>query len=239
MNTVFKLYFQAWALLSITSGAGLYFILESFKPLPSIVPSLRIAQRGLQTFWGVALLFLVLAGSIYPLTAPAERLARNNPTTGRPYLQRSNSLDGLTYLQTDPGNPGDYQAIRWLNANVQGDPVIIESIGNDYSNSGRISVFTGLPTLMGWVGHEYQWRANWFNNPTNNAEFQRRGADVDTIYTNPRPDIVLSVMNYYHAQYLYVGPLEYMKYHSADLHRFGTYMQVVYNTDGVTIYKIR
>ncbi|GAC1401669.1 MAG: DUF2298 domain-containing protein [Ktedonobacteraceae bacterium] len=239
MNTVFKMYFQAWALLSIASGAGLYFILESFKPLPSVMPSLRNVRQGLQILWSVGLLFFLLAGSVYPLTAPSERLARNNPKTGQPYLQRSNSLDGLTYLQTDPGNPGDYKAIRWLNENVQGDPVIIESIGSDYSNWGRISVFTGLPTLMGWVGHEYQWRANWINNPTNNAEFTRRGADVDTIYTNPHPDVVLSVMNYYHAQYLYVGPLEYMKYRSADLHRFSMYMQLVYNTDGVTIYKMR
>ncbi|GAC1575694.1 MAG: DUF2298 domain-containing protein [Ktedonobacteraceae bacterium] len=239
MNTVFKMYFQAWALLSITSGVGLYFILQSFKLLPSIKPSLRGVRRGLQAFWGVGLLLLLLAGIIYPLTAPSERLARSNPKTGQPYLQRSNSLDGLSYLQTDSANPGDYKAIRWLNENVQGDPVIIESIGNDYSNSGRISVFTGLPTLMGWVGHEYQWRANWINTPTNSAEFQRRGADVDTIYTNTQPNVVLSVMNYYHAQYLYVGPLEYMKYHAVDLHRFGTYMQVVYNTDGVTIYKIR
>ena len=150
MNTVFKLYFQAWAMLSIASGAGLYFILESFKTLPSISSSSRIIQRGLQTLWAVGLLLLVLAGSVYPLTAPSERLARSDPKTGQPYLQRSNSLDGLTYLQTDPGLPGDYQAIRWLNANVQGSPVIVESIGNDYSNSGRISVFTGLPTIMGW-----------------------------------------------------------------------------------------
>ncbi len=239
MNTVFKLYFQAWAMLSIASGAGLYFILQSFKPLLSVTPSLRVTQRSLQSFWGVGLVLLLLAGTVYPLTAPSERLARSNSQTGKPYLQRSNSLDGLSYLQTDSANPGDYNAIRWLNENVQGDPVIIESVGNDYSNSGRISVFTGLPTLMGWVGHEYQWRANWINAPTNYAEFQRRGADVDTIYTNTQANTVLSVMNYYHAQYLYVGPLEYMKYHAANLHRFSTYMQVVYNTDGVTIYKIR
>ena len=239
MNTVFKLYFQAWAMLSIASGAGLYFILQRFKSLPRVSSSSHIIQRSLQTLWGVGLLLLLLAGSVYPLTAPSERLARSDPKTGQPYLQRSNSLDGLTYMQTDPGLPGDYQAIRWLNANVQGDPVIIESIGTDYSNSGRISVFTGLPTIMGWVGHEEQWRANWFNNPVNYADFVRRGADVDTIYTNPNASTVLSVMNYYHAQYLYVGSLEYEKYHMVNLHRFSAYMQVVYNMDGVTIYKMR
>ena len=239
MNTVFKMYFQAWALLSIASGAGLYFIVQSFKPLLAVTPRLRIAQRSIQTLWGVGLVALLLAGTIYPLTAPSERLSRGNSQTGQPYLQRSNSLDGLSYLQTDSANPGDYQAILWLNANIQGDPVIVESVGNDYSNAGRISVFTGLPTLMGWVGHEYQWRANWINIDANYAEFQRRGADVDTIYTNTNPATVLSVMNYYHAQYLYVGPLEYMKYHKANLHRFGAFMQVVYNTGGVTIYKMR
>ena len=239
MNTVFKMYFQAWALLSIASGAGLYFILQSFKPLLSATPRVRITQRSLQALWGIGLELLLLAGIVYPLTAPSERLARSNPQTGQPYLQRSNSLDGLSYLQTDAANVGDYQAIRWLNANVHGSPVIIESIGDDYSNWGRISVFTGLPTLMGWVGHEYQWRANWINMPTNYADFQRRGADVDTIYTNTNAATVLSVMNFYHAQYLYVGPLEYMKYHAANLHRFSAYMQVVYNADGVTIYKTK
>ncbi len=239
MNTVFKLYFQAWAMLSIASGAGLYFILESFKPLETVTRSLRRMQRSWQVLWSAGLVLFLLAGAVYPLTAPEQRLARLDTFTQAPYFQRSNSLDGLTYLQTDPGNPGDYQAIRWLNDNVQGDPVIVESIGGDYSNWGRISVFTGLPTLMGWVGHEYQWRANWINNPTNYAEFQRRGSDVDTIYTNPQPSVVLSVMSYYHAQYLYVGSLEYTKYRTANLHRFSTYMQVVYNADGVTIYKVR
>jgi uncharacterized membrane protein len=186
----------------------------------------------------VCLLGLILAGIVYPLSAPEARYATQN-ASGQFYLQRTNSLDGLTYLATDPANPGDYAAIRWLNANVQGDPVIIEAVGDDYSNAGRISAFTGLPTPMGWIGHEIQWRINWFNQGNNAAEYQRRAPDIDTIYKSPDAATVLSLMAHYNAQYLYVGPVEYAKYSTINLHRFSTFMQVVYNAEGVTIYKIR
>ena len=174
---------------------------------------------------------LLLCGMVYPLVGT---YARSNH-----FLVRTNSLDGLAYLQSDPANPGDYAAISWLNVNVSGNPVIIEAVGPDYSNYARISAFTGLPTLMGWVGHEYQWRVNWLNNPPNDVEFQRRTADVDLIYTNPDASLVLSVMARYHAEYLYVGPLEHQKYPMVDLQRFGKFMQVVYNVHGVTIYKVK
>ena len=244
-NTVFKFYFQAWALLSLASGAGLYFILQSFNPLPLSSLTQRISLRSVESVWVVVLLLFALAGSVYPLVAPPSRLAHVNPVTQKRYLQRTNSLDGLTYLKTDPANPGDYDAILWLNSHVQGNPVIVEAIGDDYSNYGRISVFTGLPTIMGWVGHEYQWRVNWLNNPENAIEFNRRyghgsvPGDVDIIYTNSDPNVVLSTMKHYNAQYLYVGALEHQKYPMANLTRFGAYMQVVYNTEGVTIYKVR
>jgi YYY domain-containing protein len=239
MNTVFKFYFQAWALLSITSGVGLFFILDSFRSMKATSSRLRLVQGSVKGLWGLGLLALLLASSAYPLAAPAARYARFNASTNQYYLQRSNSLDGLTYLQSDPANPGDYAAIRWLNANVQGDPVIVEAIGDDYSNYARISAFTGLPTLMGWVGHEYQWRVNWLNKGANAVEFNRRSSDVDLIYTSPDPKVVLSVMARYHAEYLYVGALEYAKYPTANLRRFSAFMQVVYNAGGVTIYKVR
>ncbi len=242
MNTVFKFYFQAWALLSIASGAGLFFVLESFRPLKTASLVLRQVQGSGKVVWLLCLLALVLAGSAYPLSAPEARYALSNPTRPGFYLQRTNSLDGLNYLQTDPSNPGDYAAIRWLNANVQGDPVIVEAVGDDYSNAGRVSAFTGLPTPMGWVGHEIQWRLNWINKGTNLTEFQRRAMDVDTIYKSPDPATVLALMAHYNAQYLYVGPVEYAKYAldpKLNLHRFSAFMQVVYNADGVTIYKVR
>jgi YYY domain-containing protein len=239
MNTVFKFYFQAWALLSIASGAGLYFIIESFRSVDHATPDLLWLQRGISVLWGAGLVVLCLSSMAYPLAAPYARFATTDPVTQRPHLVRSNNLDGLLYLKNDPANPGDYNAIRWLNANVPGDPTIVEAIGNDYTNYARISAFTGLPTLMGWVGHEYQWRVNWLNNPANNVEFQRRAADVDLIYTNNNPAQVLSILHRYNAQYVYVGALEYAKYPTSDLQRFSAFMQTVYSANGVTIYKVK
>jgi YYY domain-containing protein len=238
MNTIFKFYFQAWALLSIASGAGLYFIVESFQPLSTATTSQRLLQRGVEGIWGIGLLMLLLAGMVYPLVAPYTRYERLNVQTHRYDWQRTNSLDGMTYLQSTPSSAGDYQAIRWLNTHVSGDPVIVEANGPDYSDYGRISVFTGLPSPMNWVGHEYQWRVNWLNIGTNADEFGRRKNDVDTIYTDTDPTVVLAVMAHYKAHYLYIGPLEYQTYPAANLHRFSTFMHIVYNANGVTIYAV-
>jgi YYY domain-containing protein len=239
MNTVFKFYFQAWVLLSIATGAGLYFIIEAFRSFEVSTSTTRWLRDGLAGIWGVCLVLLLLAGMVYPIVAPFARYAQLQPGTQQFYLQRTNSLDGLTYLKTDPANPGDYDAIRWLNANVQGNPGIIEAVGDDYSNFARISAFTGLPAPMGWVGHEDQWRINWFNKGTNATEFQRRAGDVDLIYTSPSPEQVLALMRHYQAQYIYVGALEHAKYPKANLGRLGSFMQVVYNTNGVTIYRVK
>jgi uncharacterized membrane protein len=237
MNTVFKFYFQAWALLSITCGAGLYFILESFPgPVATGASAQRWLQRGVGGLWVAGLLLLLLASAVYPLVGT---YARTNH-----YMQRTNSLDGIGYLQNckapdcDYDTSGDYAAIRWLNSHVSGAPVIVEAVGDDYSSYARISAFTGLPTPMGWIGHEYQWRVNWLNNGLNAVDFDSRKSDVDTIYTDPHPAVVLKLLARYHVQYLYVGLLEQMKYQTADLHRFSAFLHVAYSARGVTIYQV-
>ena len=139
-------------------------------------------------------------------------------------------------------DPGDYAAIQWINSHIQGDPVIVEAFdtqgGGDYSDYSRISAFTGLPTLMGWLGHEYQWRVNWLNKDYNAADFYRRGADIDQIYTSTNPNLVLALLARYNARYLYVGPLEQQTYSKANLQRFSSFMPIVYSAYGVTIYEV-
>jgi uncharacterized membrane protein len=231
MNTVFKFYFQAWALLSITCGAALYFIYEGFRSAVKVSGWQRWVRRGSQVLWSVILMLFLLAGIVYPIVGSYQRTNH--------YMQRTNSLDGLNYLQSY--DPSDYAAIKWLNSHIQGDPIIVEAFdprGGDYSDYGRISALTGLPTLMGWVGHEYQWRVNWLNNAYNANDFYRRGADINAIYTNTNPGVVLALMNRYNAQYLYVGPLEQSTYPGANLHRFSSFMQTVYSANGVTIYQV-
>jgi uncharacterized membrane protein len=231
MNTVFKFYFQAWALLSITCGAALYFMYKGFQSAVSVKGWQHWVGRGGQVIWSAALLVFFLAGMVYPIVGSYQRTNH--------YMQRTNSLDGLNYLQSY--DPGDYAAIRWLNSHVQGSPVIVEAFGSqggDYSDYGRISAFTGLPTLMGWAGHEYQWRVNWLNDAYNANDFYRRGADITAIYTNTNPETVLSLMNRYNAHYLYVGSLEKTTYPQANLNRYSGFMQTVYSANGVTIYRV-
>jgi YYY domain-containing protein len=245
MNTVFKFYFQCWSLLAVSSSCGLFFIIEALRAVDIQNTAARWLRWSLQGVWGFCLFLLVLASMAYPLFAPATRLTYLNATTQSYYLANGDSLDGMAYLQyckppdCQYDTSGDYAALRWINMHIQGDPVIVESVGDDYSSWGRVSAFTGLPTLMGWVGHEYQWRVNWLTRTDNPDALTQRTQDLDTIYTNADSSVVLATMARYHAQYVYVGVLESMKYPNANLQRFRSFMNVVYDAHGVTIYQVK
>jgi uncharacterized membrane protein len=196
----------------------------SARPL---TPGLRVLGLSGKLVWMACFLVLVLGALVYPLFAPDAR-------TGQ-YAQHA-GLDGAQYLAQL--YPGDAAAIRWINTHIDGDPVIVEATGGEYTDFGMVSTFTGLPTILGWGGHEYQWRVNWLNDPTNAADYNRRAGDLDTIYTSTDSGLVMQLLHQYHAGYLYVGTLEQQKYPKADLSRFAQFLQLVYQAEGVTIYAI-
>jgi len=240
MNTIFKFYYQVWVLFALAAAPALAWLLTRPIRSPSVVPlrsrSINFLSPALlvKVLWGLAVVALLAAGLIFPLGASHALYP-----LGQPHV--TSSLNGLT--DNNQLDPGDIAAIQWLNAHVSGSPVIAEGIdpnGSDYSATiGRVSTFSGLPTLMGWPGHEYQWRVKWLDDPANAADYNARLNDLRVIYTSNDQQLVLELLHHYHVRYVYVGSVEMQLYGAtSDLHHLSRYLQVVYDTDGVTIYQV-
>lgn len=112
-------------------------------------------------------------------------------------------LDATAFLETSFSE--DAAAIRWLNENVEGSPVVLESQGDSYSDHERVSAMTGLPTVLGWYVHEWLWRGGI-------EELNNRTANVETIYTSTDVDLVESLLDEYEVEYIFVGKMERQKY---------------------------
>lgn len=144
-NTVFRLNYQSWIILAVSGAVGLYYITSRWR-LSTVLTSVP------RLLWVGGTIFFFGAGLVYPVIASMNRTVG---FTTHPYL------DGLAAMQA--GNPSEFEAVRWLQDNVKGTPIILEAVGGDYSSAGhgRISSRTGLPTLLGWPDHEYRWRNSW------------------------------------------------------------------------------
>jgi uncharacterized membrane protein len=181
-------------------------------------------DKGLRGAFLVGFWVLFAMGMVYPLLGNISRAGNFNH---RP------TLDGTAYLAE--GQADDYAAIQWLNENVQGAPVILETPGkggSSYVYEGRVSALTGLPTLLGWAGHEGQWRGSY--------EIQSaREPDIDVLYNTLDIPTALTLLDKYDISYVYVGPLERTEYDPRGLDKFQRFMDIVYQNEGVTIYKVR
>jgi YYY domain-containing protein len=215
MNTIFKFYFQAWVLWSL---AGAWMMGRWIGRL----------QGRESAGWSVIASFIASAlfiavGWVYTgLAIPARAKEQGVPWT----------LDGAAWMETV--HPADDAAIAWLQQNVEGAPVIVETPGDQhaaYVYEGRVSALTGLPTVLGWAGHELQWRGTY-------DEQARREADLQTLYTTLDPDAVRAILNRYEAVYLYVGPVERRRYPESGLQKFTGMFPAVYESEGVTIYRV-
>ena len=209
MNTVFKFQYHAWLLLGVASASALGLIWRSRPAVP--------AWRGAAL--AVAALVLV-PGLAYPLGAT---WTKSNGFRGEPTLM------GDRFLER--GAPADHRAIEWLRQNARGRPVVVEAVGGDYSEHARVSAFSGLPTLIGWVGHELQWRGE-------QPEFGRRQQAVDTVYRATTREEIARVAELYRIRYVFFGTLERAKYGPEAQDRLDRLLPVAYSRGGTTIYLV-
>ena len=211
MNTVFKFYYQAWVLLGIAAAYGVGRLLER----------LRREHRPRDLAWAGCITLLTVAALYYPLAAGASKTGL---FAGRP------TLDGTAWIDRQSG---EGCALAWLAKEVEGSAVILEAPGDEYNAAhNRVSAWTGLPTVLGWAGHEAQWRGTY-------DEASRRLPDIAAIYQGVDPAEIDRLLAKYGVEYVYVGPNERQKYSIGpeNLAAFDRIMQRVYEQDGVIIYR--
>ena len=228
MNTVFKFYLQAWALLSVSAAAALAWLLPEFRKW-------RPGWRG---FFQGGMVLLLAGAALYTITATtdkvSDRMAEGVPLT----------LDSITYMKyaqyADFGVTmdlvHDYQAIRWMQDNVQGSPVLVEANCPEYRWCTRFTIYTGLPGVVGWNWHQRQQRT------LTPQLVEERVSDIDSFYTTTDVQAVKAFLQKYDVKYIVVGQLEMAEYPGAGLDKFvqynGKLWNSVYHDGDTSIYQV-
>jgi len=218
MNTVFKLYYEAWLLLAIAGGFSLYYLASARFTFPR--------AKAYRAAWGAAVVVVLAGAALYPLGGTFNRI--------RPYDAKGNrssgdgELAGLGHFPQD-----DLKAFAWLDDRAQGqDLVIAEAVDGDYKDGGRVSMATGLPTIIGWQGHEDQWRSGTCKPCA--GRFQ----DVQTLYKTTDANVMRQLLQKYNVTFVYVGELERRLYGAAGMEKFKS-LQVAFTSGAVTIYRTK
>ncbi len=231
MNTQFKFYVQVWVLLALASACILWFLKDQgvFR-----VGRMSIIRGGFL----VVLAVLVGSSFFYTVLGTRDRLADRFDTS-------SFTLDGARYMSTTFHNDRttgsliehnwDYQAIEWLQDNVQGSPVVLEAHTDQYHWGARIANYTGLPTILGWPWHQTQQRMKYAD------AIQDRRRDVRTIYATEDVDEALRLLEEYRVSFIVVGQLERSYYPTEGLEKFDALVEsgmaeVVYENPSTRIY---
>ncbi len=213
MNTVFKLYYQAWLFLGLASAFTIYYFYL-------IWDSKSLWHRIGKVTWmtGVAVLFF--STLLYPVAAIIDKTSSfRGPAT----------LDGTAFVERVDSY--EAEAIAWLKEQeTNGQSVVLEANGDQYSSYGRVSSRTGYPTVLGWYGHELQWRGS-------DAGFRERPRDIETMYTTEDKRQIIDLFKKYNISYVFVGSLERNKYPRGTA-GFHNYMDIAFQNPGVTIYKV-
>ena len=137
--------------------------------------------------YGIIIFVLVLTSLIYPVYGVINK-AQNGVLT----------LDSAAHVQA-----ADALVVSWLKAAPDG--VILEAVGGSYTGYARISTNSGLPTVLGWPGHESQWRGGY-------EEMGSRQGDVEIIYTSNDWEETRTLLEKYNVRYVIVGGLERATY---------------------------
>jgi len=207
-NTMFKLVYAAFMMYALSSS----YVLAQFSTVKS-----KFVKYSYKLVFGL----VISAHLIYPYFAIRSNYAS---------LKTYQGLDGLNFVKNR--FPDNYQAIVWINRNITGQPVMLEAAGDSYTDYNLISSSTGLPTVEGWIVHEWLWRGG-YDAPA------ARQTDVASIYQSPDISQLRSLVQKYSIDYIFIGDKEVEKYENLNEDNISSISDLVFQSNQTKIYKIK
>jgi len=215
-NTIFKMGYQAYMLMSICS----VYVLWRISTLPKMYQTLK---RSLLIVSSISF-FLVL---IYMNFAVQSYYGSFN---------RPVKLDGIAWLKDQQLDV--YEIVEYFNKNIVDQPTILEAQGDSYTDYNAISAYTGIPTVAGWWVHEWLWRGS--------ADVVgSRIPFIEKMYQSNDIDETRKLLRRFKVEYVVIASNERKKYDVGDKSinekKFTTLGTEVFRTsDGKgVVYKIR
>jgi YYY domain-containing protein len=235
MNTVFKFYVQAWAYFAVAAGVGLGWLVCKIRGAGKISRNVWFGVLGALAAIG---LFYTVAASYYKII---DRMSTTAPRTldGMTFMQYSTYYDGATTeLALNMDLSEDYLAIRWMQENIQGSPVIVEAHLVEYRWGSRYTIFTGLPGVVGWNWHERQQRG-----VVDDQGVWARVYAIGDFYNGIDPDAAMVFLAKYNVKYVVVGQTERAFYDPAGIAKFEAMaeaglLRAVFTVGQTTIYEV-
>jgi uncharacterized membrane protein len=206
INTIFKFYYQAWMLWSLAAAFSSAYLLQNLRGMKN-------------TLVGLVISLVIFAGLLYPSLSLLTKTENFTPALGF-------TLDDFDRIQRE--NPDEAAAIEFLRTVPNG--VVVEAVGGSYTNYARISTYTGLQSVMGWSGHEAQWRGSY--EPQGS-----RTEDITKLYTTTHWDEAQTILDQYNVRYVYIGILEYSSM-SVKEEKFKNRLKPIFQQGTVVIYEV-
>ena len=205
-NTMFKFTYQSFVMFSLSSGYVLFRLLTGLK------------KQILKWFFVAIYAFFAVFVFVYPYFAIKSYYG----------LKDYQGLNGIKYLNSL--YPDDYLGILWLKNHVPDQSVVVEAVGESYTDFARVSANTGLPTILGWRVHEWLWRGS-FDEPAKRTE------EVREIYETTDLTETKELLSQYRAKFVFIGNLEKQAYPQLKEDKFGKIGKVVFSSGQTKIYQ--
>ncbi len=230
MNTVFKFYLQAWTCLAISSSWYIYQLFKNIK---------NWGRKNTISGWITIILLLSMSVTLFPVIASADKI------TDRISDAVPITLDGMEYMRYSSYTENDqvmdlrqdYELIRWMQDNINGTPIIIEANVPEYRWGNRITIYTGLPGVIGWNWHQRQQRAI---NPSDWVF--KRVKDINTFYSVADIAVAKELIEKYNIGYIVVGQLEKIIYPQEGIDKFflneNGLFDLIYSSEDTNLFKV-